>query len=145
MSSFTDEPTLIISSDGLTATVASGFRYWIGTKNSNKQVYIEAGFKTDGATIPRYFSFLRPLAPRWAYIKAVLVHDKLCKEKRVGFEWFEDGENLEYLDIGQKEIDAEFYTALKALGMPRYKAWVFYKAVSAYQFSKALKQKLNKF
>ncbi|NRA86398.1 MAG: DUF1353 domain-containing protein [Rhizobiales bacterium] len=143
MSSFTDEPTLIISSDGLTATVASGFRYWIGTKNSNRYVDIDIGFKTDGVTLPRFTGFMRPIAPRWAYIKAVLVHDKLCKCQKVELECFETGSDANFVSISQKEIDAEFYTALKALGMPKYKAWIFYKAVSAYQFSKALKQKLN--
>ncbi len=138
MSEFTAEPNLTLSTDGKTATVASGFRYWLGMKNSGLYVDIETGFKSDGATCP---NILRPFIARWAFVKAVLVHDKLCIEKKavsidiVGYE-------LEHF-MTQEMIDEQFKTALIALGMGRTRAQIYYLAVRAYQKLKAFKRAFN--
>ncbi|NRA88571.1 MAG: DUF1353 domain-containing protein [Rhizobiales bacterium] len=124
MSSFTDEPSLTIANDGLTAIVETGFTYSVGNKHSDKTVIIESGFKTDGATCPKWLRFA---VPRWSYIKAVLVHDKLCKER------FCMVQNSIKHKMQQPEIDREFYISLIALGMPKYKAKLYYYAVRTYQ------------
>lgn len=53
-----------------------GFRYYIGSENSDRYVDVETGFKTDGATIPRWLWWLLP--PVGEYSQACTLHDKLC-------------------------------------------------------------------
>lgn len=128
MPRFTNCPSVIISNDGQTATIIDGFRYDLGRKNSGKAVYIEQGMCTDGLTLPRLMHFMRPLAPRWAHLKAVLVHDKLCQD---GY-YLEIATNKKRA-ICQGEIDLEFYIALRALRMPKWKAKIYYNGVRLYQ------------
>ena len=128
MPRFTNLPAVTLSTDGRTATIIEGFRYDIGRKNSGKSVYIDRGMCTDGLTLPRLMRFMRPLAPRWAHLKAVLVHDKMCKD---GY-YIEQG-SLKKRAIGQRDIDVEFYVALRALGMPKWKAKIYYVGVRIYQ------------
>lgn len=54
-----------------------GFRYYIGSENSNEYVDVETGFLTDGATIPRFLWWLLP--PIDEYSQATTLHDKLCR------------------------------------------------------------------
>jgi hypothetical protein len=53
-----------------------GFRYYIGTKGSNRWVDVETNFVTDGATIPRWLWWLLP--PIDEYTQCTTLHDKLC-------------------------------------------------------------------
>ncbi len=128
MGRFTNFPSLTISTDGRTATVIQGFRYDLGRKNSGNVVYIEPGMKTDGLTLPYPISFIRPLAPRWANLKAILVHDKLCYDR-----YYIKLATKERMPIDQKQIDLEFYFALRALKMPKWRAKIYYIAVRFYQ------------
>lgn len=54
-----------------------GFRYYIGSENSNEYVDVETGFLTDGATIPRFLWWLLP--PIDEYSQNTTLHDKLCR------------------------------------------------------------------
>jgi hypothetical protein len=54
-----------------------GFRYYIGSENSNEYVDVETGFLTDGATVPRALWWLLP--PIDEYSQATTLHDKLCR------------------------------------------------------------------
>lgn len=54
-----------------------GFRYYIGSENSNEYVDVETGFLTDGATVPRFLWWLLP--PIDEYSQATTLHDKLCR------------------------------------------------------------------
>lgn len=128
MPRFTNYPALTISTDGKTATIIQGFRYDLGRKNSGKSVYISQGMCTDGLTLPRLMRFMRPLAPRWAHLKAVLVHDKMCQD---GF--YVEKVSKKKRAICQIDIDVEFYVALRALGMPKWKAKLYYTGVRIYQ------------
>lgn len=128
MGRFTNWPSLTISNDGKVATVIQGFRYDLGRKNSGKAVYIQQGMKTDGLTLPPFIAFLRPLAPRWAHLKAVLVHDKLCRDR-----FYVDIETKQEIPLSQKQIDLEFYIALRALNMPKWQAKIYYVCVRLYQ------------
>lgn len=128
MPHFTNWPSLIISNDGKTATIIYGFRYDLGRKNSGKAVYVEQGMCTDGLTLPRLMRFMRPFAPRWAHLKAVLVHDKLCKDG-----YYVETKTNKRRAICQGDIDLEFYIALRALKMPKWKAKIYYTGVRIYQ------------
>lgn len=128
MPSFTNHPSVIISNDGKTATIIHGFRYDLGRKNSGKAVYITQGMCTDGLTLPRVMRFMRPFAPRWAHLKAVLVHDHMCKTG-----YYIELDKQKKRAINQKNIDVEFYVALRALGMKKWKAKLYYIGVRIYQ------------
>ncbi|MBL1420120.1 MAG: DUF1353 domain-containing protein [Alphaproteobacteria bacterium] len=128
MPRFTHLPAVTLSTDGKTATIIQGFRYDLGRKNSGKSVYIDQGMCTDGLTLPKLMRFMRPLAPRWAHLKAVLVHDQMCKD---GY-YIEQDTQIKRA-INQKAIDVEFYVALRALGMPKWKAKIYYAGVRFYQ------------
>ncbi len=128
MGRFTNWPSLTISNDGRTATVIQGFRYDLGRKNSGNVVYIEPGMTTDGLTLPKKLRFIRPLAPRWAHLKAILVHDKLCKDR-----YYYKIETMVKVEICQRDIDLEFYIALRALKMPKWRAKSYYNCVRFYQ------------
>lgn len=128
MPRFTNYPALTISTDGRSATIIQGFRYDLGRKNSGKSVYITQGMCTDGLTLPKLMRFMRPLAPRWAHLKAVLVHDHMCKTG-----YYVEQESQIKRAISQKDIDVEFYVALRALGMPKWKAKLYYTGVRIYQ------------
>lgn len=54
-----------------------GFRYYIGSENSDEYVDVETGFLTDGATVPRFLWWLLP--PIDEYSQATTLHDKLCR------------------------------------------------------------------
>jgi hypothetical protein len=58
-----------------------GFRYYIGSVDSGKYVDVETGFKTDGATIPRFLWWILP--PMGEYSQACTLHDKLCQTYKV--------------------------------------------------------------
>ena len=128
MGRFTNKPSLTISNDGRSAIVIQGFRFDLGRKNSGMVVYIEPGMKTDGLTLPNAIGFLRPLVPRWAHIKAILVHDKLCYDRHCI-----ELATKKRVPINQKEIDLEFYIALRALGVVKWRAKFYYIGVRLYQ------------
>lgn len=128
MPRFTNLPSVTLSTDGRTATIIEGFRYDLGRKNSGKSIYIDRGMFTDGLTLPKTMRFMRPLAPRWAYLKAVLVHDKMCMDG-----YYIEQKTKKKRAINQKDIDVEFYIALRALSMPKWKAKIYYMGVRVYQ------------
>lgn len=75
-------------------------------------VTVPVGFETDFASVPRFFG-------TWLIFgglanKAAVVHDYLCR-----------------IRYPSKDIaDAEFYDAMLVTGIPKWKAWTMYKAVS---------------
>lgn len=78
-------------------------------------IVIPAGFKFDGASIPRLFwRFIgHPFTPR--FIEASLVHDYLCKNK-----------------MDRKMSDRVFRKLLRANGVANWRADLMYGAVRAY-------------
>lgn len=61
-------------------SVVPGFRYYIGSEDSGEYVDVETGFKTDGATIPRFLWWILP--PMGEYSQNCTLHDKLCQTYR---------------------------------------------------------------
>ncbi len=127
MSEFTDLPIVQLSINGKKCSVYTGFCYEIGNKGSRKMVSINAGDKSDGLSLPWFLLPIRLFSPRWHYLKATLVHDKLCQDL------FYLDENGAKIKISQRDIDREFRTSLIALGMNKYFAQAYYYAVRFYQ------------
>lgn len=81
MSSFTSEPKFTLMPDGEFFRVDEAFEYRLGSLESNQFIYIEAGFLTDFASIPK---FIRPLLPSWAKNnKPAVLHDKMYREQKI--------------------------------------------------------------
>lgn len=139
MSSYTDEPKYKISTDGRTATITHGFEFHLGHKNSGDYVAVLAGQDTDGLTMPAWAEPLfRRFAPRWSCIKAVMVHDQLCKD-RFYIDQTHYGTAVDYY-IDQKTIDGIFLEALLVSKINPIRAHIYYYLVRVYQDYKAFKR-----
>jgi len=115
MSSFT-EPLIVevTQRDKRPFKVVKKFTYEIGEKGSGDTVQVQAGFFTDGATIPRP---LNALIPAWGrHGKAAVLHD-----------WLYRNSNLPRLDC-----DVIFKEAMEVLGVPRHRLLTIYLAVRAF-------------
>ena len=115
MSSFT-EPLIVevTQRDKRPFKVVKKFSYEIGEKGSGNVVQVNAGFYTDGATIPRP---LNALIPAWGrHGKAAVLHDWLYRNS----------------NLPKEHCDAIFKEAMEVLGVPRYRAKILYWAVKIF-------------
>lgn len=96
--------------------VVNGFRYWIGSIDSNRWVDIPAGYLTDGASIPRALWWILP--PLGKYSAATTVHDMLCNTYYV-MEMINGVETQ--VPVTRKEIDEILYEAMKVLQVEQWK------------------------
>jgi hypothetical protein len=79
-----------------------------------RQTYVvPAHFKTDFATVPRIFIWLVP--PYGKYTKATILHDFLCRAKRVN----------------RSKADMIFRRAMRELGVSFLRRWLMWAAVRA--------------
>lgn len=84
---------------------------------------IPKGFKSDGASIPRFFwSFFPPF--RSEYLSACVIHDYLCEKAN---------SRADYI-----LADQALKAAMKALGVSELKIFVFYHACNLYHAIKCL-------
>lgn len=87
------------------------------------KVKIPAGYKTNGANIPRIFwSIYPPNSPE--YLTAVVIHDYLCEKSKTRKHY--------------KHADIVFASVLRLLGVNKFKIWVFYTACDVYHSLKFL-------
>ncbi|MND25688.1 hypothetical protein D3C87_1271250 [compost metagenome] len=106
--------------------VMKSFRYYIGTKGSNRWVEVPAGYLTDGASVPRAFWSIIP--PWGSYGQAAVVHDILCEYLTI----VEDGLPKR---ITRKEADEILLEAMHVLEVPELTAHTIYNAVKLYQIT----------
>lgn len=85
-------------------------------------VKIPAGYKTDGASVPR--AFYNILSRYGIGLLAALVHD-------VRYDPPEDDKGVKWRTLTRKQADWEFYQNLRGSGVPRRRAWPCYLAVKA--------------
>lgn len=124
MSEFTGP--LLISFDpdnGRTATLFDDLVWEVGFKGSGVRIVVPAGFTSDGASVPR---LLWALMPAWGDkgTRAAILHDYLLSiiPKVPGAAYRTD----------RKAADAQFYDALIALGVPKWRARLCWLGVRAY-------------
>lgn len=107
-----------------------GFRYYIGSEGSDKYVDVETGFKTDGATIPRFLWWLLP--PMGEYSQACTLHDKLCQTYKI----------IQVINgiptdvpVTRKEIDMILKEAMEVLEVTPWKHNVIMTGVNFYRLA----------
>jgi hypothetical protein len=86
------------------------------------EVTVPAGFRTDGASIPRALWWLEPPWGRAA--AAAVVHDRLYALRRAG--------TPHAAAMTRRQCDALFHAALLASGVPRPVAWLLWAAVRSF-------------
>ena len=140
MSSFTDFSAKLSIQYDTEASAALGadhwrvtdsFRFYIGSRESGEWVYVPAGYLTDGASVPRLFWNIIP--PWGSYGQAAVVHDILC-------EYLSITKNGKPEPISRARCDEILLEAMEALGVPRAKRCVIYRAVSAYRLVSGTEQ-----
>lgn len=98
--------------------------YQVSIGNKARQVVIEPGFLTDGASSPRLFWTLVGFLPRGIHDPAALIHDYL---------FFHRGRVRDIAGrmqtFTQKECDQIFLRALQSCGVKSWKAYMAYIAV----------------
>ena len=133
MSSFTEfsAPRLVQydheASDELGADhwrVTQPFRFYLGGKDTDRWVYVPAGYLTDGASVPRA---LWSLIPPWGrYGQAAVVHDIVCEYLSITV----DGEPVR---VTREQCDQILLEAMTVLGVPAFQRQAIYQAVSLYR------------
>ncbi len=98
--------------------------------NSGTYITVPYGFVCDGATIPR--PFWSVLSPWGEYAKAAVIHDYLCRHKRLTLQGIP-------APCSRLLADQIFGACMEVLGVPRWKRGVMYRAVRAYAIAKGLK------
>ena len=108
--------------------VASPFTYYIDKLGGNLKVSIPIGFRTDFASVPRFF--WRVIPPIGLYGKAAVVHDYLCENKHA---WQIDnqGNSVCYM-VSRKEADKIFRDAMQVLGVGKIKRNIMFLGVRLY-------------
>ena len=112
MSSFTDALQVEIQANGICGKLLNEFDYHVGNETSPDVVKVPSGFITDFASTP-FFIWKMGL-----YSKAAVVHDYLYQSKL----------------RTRMEADAIFYEAMLVLGVPKWKAGLFYWSVRLFAF-----------
>lgn len=107
-----------------------GFRYYIGREGSDKYVDVETGFRTDGATIPRFLWWLLP--PMGEYSQACTLHDKLCQTYKIT--QVINGIPTD-VPVTRKEIDMILKEAMEVLEVTRWKHNVIMAGVNFYRIT----------
>jgi hypothetical protein len=82
----------------------------------NEKIVAPAGFRSDGASVPRIFWNLFP--PFHRYLLAAIVHDHLCVQGK--------SKTSKY---SSKQVHKIFHEAMKVLKVPRRTRWPMYTAV----------------
>jgi hypothetical protein len=77
---------------------------------------VEAGFRTDFASVPRIFTWLLPTYGR--YTRPAILHDKLCTLARRG-------------EISRVDADGLFRRSMRELGVPFLWRWLLWAGVRA--------------
>lgn len=109
--------------------VAEGYRYYVGSKDSNIYIDVPTGFLTDGATIPRIFWWYLP--PIDEYSQATTLHDFLCGVYE--YTVVIDGVPTP-TKITRKQIDAILGEAMGVLEVTRWKRKGIMFGVNLYRF-----------
>lgn len=104
--------------------VCQPFRFYLGSRDSGKWVYVPAGYLTDGASVPRA---LWSLIPPWGkYGQAAVVHDIVCEYLSITA----DGRPFR---VTREQCDEILLEAMVVLGVPLVQRQLIYQAVRTYR------------
>ena len=113
MSSFTRKLIVSLEPNGKKWRLEEDFEYYTDLLGERRTFTVPAGFETDFASIPKFLIGLPIFKWRDKFNKAAVIHDHL----------YHTGE------VDRKTADRIFLEALLVLGIPRWKAYLFYGAV----------------
>ena len=113
MSSFTRKLVVSLEPNGKRWKLEKEFSYYTDLLGERRTFTVPAGFETDFASIPKPLLALPFIRWRDKFNKAAVVHDWLYHTK----------------EVDRKTADQIFLEALLVLGIPRWKAYLFYAAV----------------
>ena len=106
--------------------VCQPFRFYLGGKDTDRWVYVPAGYLTDGASVPRVCWSLIP--PWGSYGQAAVVHDIVCEYLSITV----DGKPQA---VTRAECDEILLEAMMVLGVPVPVRDAIYGAVSLYRIA----------
>lgn len=116
--------------------ILKAFVYYVGAKGSMVTVRIPEGYMTDGASVPKWFTWLLPAMGKYA--QAAVVHDYLCEYLTVHI----DGTPR---PISRNRADLIFLEAMGVLDIPVYIKYPMYWAVASWTwYAEIKKPKFNK-
>ncbi len=128
MSSFT-KPLILkfldLKKDRKRFQLIESFEYWRHTKDDNDIITIPAGYRTDFASVPRFF--WRIIPPIGLYGKAAVIHDYLYDNYRARFAQYPA--TSYFRKKMRKECDLIFLEAMEVLGVSKWKRLLMYRAV----------------
>jgi hypothetical protein len=124
-----DKSMSVLNNKDLWAVIP-GFRYYIGSEGSDKYVDVETGFRTDGATIPRFLWWILP--PMGEYSQACTLHDKLCQTYRIT--QVINGVPTQ-VPVTRKEIDEILKEAMDVLEVVAWKKFFINCGVDGYRIA----------
>ncbi|PTS86457.1 phage tail protein [Pseudomonas sp. HMWF032] len=104
--------------------------FYLGSLNAKTNVTVPYGFVTDGASIPR--AFWPILSPWGEYAKAAVIHDYLCRYRRMTIA----GQSVQ---ISRLMCDLIFGACMEVLGVPQWKREVMFAAVRSYAITNGIK------
>ena len=127
MSSFTRKLVVSLEPNGKRWKLEELFEYYTDLLGERKTFTVPAGFETDFASIPKPLLALPFIRWRHKFNKAAVIHDWLYYTK----------------EVDRKTADRIFLEALLVLGIPRWKAYLFYAAVRLFGWTHWEKKKLQ--
>ncbi len=104
--------------------VCRPFRFYLGGRDTDRWVYVPAGYLTDGASVPRAFWSMIP--PWGSYGQAAVVHDIVCEYLSITV----DGQPVR---VTRRQCDEILLEAMTVLGVPAIKRKAIYGAVCVYR------------
>jgi len=113
MSSFTEKLIVSLEPNGKRWKLEKEFSYYTDLLGERKTFTVPTGFETDFASIPKFLLGLPIFKWRDKFNKAAVVHDWLYHTK----------------EVDRKTADRIFLEGLLVLGIPRWKAYLFYVTV----------------
>ena len=119
MSSFTKKLIVSLEPNGRKWKLEEEFSYYTILNGEKKTFTVPKGFETDFASIPKIFISLPFIKWKDKFNKAAVVHDWLYNIK----------------EVDRKTADKIFLEAMLVLGIPRWKAYLFYIVVRLFGWS----------
>lgn len=119
MSAFTGDLTVTQTKDWRIWRLEQPLVYEVGELGSGRVIVAEAGFETDGASVPRW---LWSLLPTWGtYSRAAVIHDRLLR-------WWGEGKPHPE-GLSRADCDAVFWEAMGVCGVGPVTRLVLYAGV----------------
>jgi len=107
------------------------FEYHINTYPSEDIIFVNKGFQTDFASIPKILWNIFP--PTGKYVKAAVIHDYLTSNKgKISLKDPLSESLIKYKEYTKKEVDLIFKEAMDVLDVSKFVKYIVWKSVSLF-------------